>query len=187
MKKEGGARAMVRVEEENFELVMMKEEGTNPLIELRKQLLELSGGICDIGPGPYGIGASAVSDSEMGFYLVFEPKCYTDTETFPEGIPEYKVSVQGFYQKKLQEEKEEAAESEEQEERREQAESGGENTEVVVRVLKEMEGKEIMVSRDQCLEALELMADEIMKSLKADGAGLDFEEKTQEQGMVQQF
>lgn len=155
----------------------MKEEKRNPLIELRERLQELSGGLCDIGPGPYGIGADAI-DSEVGFYLIFEPKCYTEDEIFPEAISEYKVSVEGFHQRSLEKVKPEELEK--------LAESNETNTAVTARTLKELSGKEIRVSREECIEAFGLMADAIMEGLKADGTFLDSEGQ-EEMGMSQQL
>lgn len=154
----------------------MKEEKRNPLIKLRERLQELSGGLCDIGPGPYGIGASAVSSSEIGFHLVFDPKCYTETEIFPKEILEYKVTVQGFYHSDGRAVKPEELEK--------LAETEKPDTVKVAKMLKELEGQDIKASSEECIEAFGMMTEEIREELEREPAT---ENQSEGMEMTQQF
>lgn len=154
----------------------MKEVKGNPLIELKRHMQELSDGFCDIGPGPNGIGASAVPSSEIGFHLVFDPKCYTETEIFPKEILEYRVTVQGFYHSDGRAVKPEELEK--------LAETENPDTVKVAKMLKELEGQDIKASSGECIEAFGMMAEEIREELEREPAA---ENQSEGMEMTQQF
>ena len=52
--------------------------GLNPMLSLRQQIEEKSEGLCNIGPGPGGIGVSNPPGSEVYMLLMFEPKPVQD-------------------------------------------------------------------------------------------------------------
>lgn len=70
--------------------------GLNPMLSLRQQIEEKSEGLCNIGPGPGGIGVSNPSGSEVYMLLMFEPKPVQEGVVFPESVDGYSVRIAGF-------------------------------------------------------------------------------------------
>ena len=69
--------------------------GLNPMLSLRQQIEEKSEGLCNIGPGPGGIGVSNPPGSEVYMLLMFEPKPVQDGVVFPESVDGYSVRIAG--------------------------------------------------------------------------------------------
>lgn len=70
--------------------------GMNPMLSLKQQIEEKSEGLCNIGPGPGGIGVSNPPGSEVYMLLMFEPKPVQDGMVFPESVDGYSVRTAGF-------------------------------------------------------------------------------------------
>ncbi|MBS5149633.1 MAG: hypothetical protein KHY76_01360 [Butyricicoccus pullicaecorum] len=70
--------------------------GLNPMLSLKQQIEEKSEGLCNIGPGPGGIGASSPRESEIYMSLMFEPEPVQDGVVFPESVEGYFVRTAGF-------------------------------------------------------------------------------------------
>lgn len=70
--------------------------GLNPMLSLRQQIEEKSEGLCNIGPGPGGIGVSNPLGSEVYMLLMFEPKPVQNGVVFPESVDGYSVRIAGF-------------------------------------------------------------------------------------------
>ncbi len=66
------------------------------MLSLRQQIEEKSEGLCNIGPGPGGIGVSNPPGSEVYMLLMFEPKPVQDGVVFPESVDGYSVRIAGF-------------------------------------------------------------------------------------------
>lgn len=70
--------------------------GFNPMLSLRQQIEEMSGGLCRIGPGPGGIGTSNPLAAKIHLSLMFEPEQVQDGVVFPESTEGYFVRAAGF-------------------------------------------------------------------------------------------
>lgn len=69
----------------------------NQMLSLINGLYQRSAGMCSAGAGPYGIGTSVVEDALIGVCFSFEPDPVLDCKILPDEIPEYTVSVVGFW------------------------------------------------------------------------------------------
>ena len=73
----------------------------NQMLSLINGLYQRSAGMCSAGAGPYGIGTSVVEDALIGVCFSFEPDPVLDCKILPDEIPEYTVSVVGFWKHRL--------------------------------------------------------------------------------------
>ncbi len=77
---------------------MEKEQklNENVMLALFDEIHRQTEKMCIVGPGPYGFGIGNSHLSDIGMVLSFQPSPVKDHVIFPEDIPSYEVSVQAF-------------------------------------------------------------------------------------------
>lgn len=139
-------------------------DSENQMIFLVNELYMRSGGICKAGAGPGGIGISVEDNSPLEVCFSFEPKPALDCRILPEEIPEYTVGVvglwHGMHKYLAPGEVEQLLHSSDQ------------KTRMLAETLRHFEGKNWTVSRSECLEAFEVLADAEMSEVFGQ-SGLD--------------
>lgn len=161
----------------------------NSVMELAEKIRQLTEGLCSVGPGPYGFGTTTAPESKVFLCIKMEPTLKTEEkaepeperkadEVFPETILEYKMTVCGYGRESngmlAPEELETMIVGENAE------------TKTVVGALKALRGKEVCVSREECLDAFKKMADKIMEEVYPE-EGEQAENLSENTGMIQQI
>ena len=140
-------------------------EERNPLIELDKQIRELTNDLSYLTPGPGGIGMVIPQQSHVyGFLIYYEPQPVLNDVVFPEEIPEYVITV-GV---RSTETKKEISIDKLQE----QTSSACNETVAMARMLVKLTDIRMTVARESCLEAFGIFADRIMKEMEAESMEL---------------
>lgn len=144
-------------------------EETNPLIELDKQIRELTNDLSYLTPGPGGIGMVIPQQSHIYGFLIYEPQPVLNDVVFPEEIPEYVITVgvrstetqKEISIDKLQEQTSSACN-----------ETVAMETVAMARMLVKLKDIRMTVARESCLEAFGIFADRIMKEMEAESMEL---------------
>lgn len=139
-------------------------EETNPLIELDKQIRELTNDLSYLTPGPGGIGMVIPQQSHIYGFLIYEPQPVLNDVVFPEEIPEYVITV-GVRSTETQ--KEISIDK-----LQEQTSSACNETVAMARMLVKLKDIRMTVARESCLEAFGIFADRIMKEMEAESMEL---------------
>lgn len=129
----------------------------NQMLSLINGLYQRSAGMCSAGAGPYGIGTSVVEDALIGVCFSFEPDPVLDCKILPDEIPEYTVSVVGFWNgehKYLSSVEVEQLLS-----------NPNPKTRVLAETLQYFEGKTWTMSCAECQEAFKILADAEMREV----------------------
>lgn len=145
-------------------------EERNPLIELDKQIRELTNDLSYLTPGPGGIGMVIPQQSHVyGFLIYYEPQPVLNDVVFPEEIPEYVITVgvrstetkKEISIDKLQEQTSSACN-----------ETVAMENVAMARMLVKLKDIRMTVARESCLEAFGIFADRIMKEMEAESMEL---------------
>ena len=139
-------------------------EETNPLIELDKQIRELTNDLSYLTPGPGGIGMVIPQQSHIYGFLIYEPQPVLNDVVFPEEIPKYVITV-GVRSTETQ--KEISIDK-----LQEQTSSACNETVAMARMLVKLKDIRMTVARESCLEAFGIFADRIMKEIEAESMEL---------------
>lgn len=135
-------------------------EEKNLLIELDKQIWELTNGLSYLTPGPYGIGMVIPQQSHVYGFLIYEPEPVLNGVVFPEEIREYVITV-GVRSSETQKEVS-------IDELQEQTSSSCYETMVMARMLVKLKDIRMTVTRENCSEAFGIFADRILKEAETE-------------------
>ena len=125
---------------------------TNPILSLGKEIFDRTDGMCEIGPGPGGIGVTVPQGSKISLLLLFEPYPVYDAGILPDGKSEIEVRVAGFgmgIKRELSEDAVKALMKEGQDP----------ITRKIASAVLERSGESRKVTRDQYDEAFDVLAD----------------------------
>lgn len=131
--------------------------GLNPMLSLKQQIEEKSEGLCNIGPGPGGIGVSNPPESEVYILLMFEPKPVQDGMVFPKSVDGYSVRTAGF-------DTETDRELTKEELEKLLKESQNPTTQKIVGTVLAL-SKPQYISTEECVNAFGVMAEEAMREV----------------------
>ena len=123
----------------------------NQMIALANEMHQLSGGMCQAGAGPYGIGVSTDIRSPIGLFFSIEPDPFQDDQLFPDEISEYTVTVAAFWR-----DKNECLTPDEMEQLPQSSNPG---VQTLTKTLLHLKDKSWTVSSDQYREAFQILAD----------------------------
>lgn len=131
----------------------------NAMLDFLEEISRQTENLCQAGPGPYGFGVSNKNQSDIGIAVLFEPSPVRESILFPEEITEYGVSIQVFGKKDdkmLTAEETEALVQGADGDTRKVAEAAG-----------ILSGKSQHVTREECLEAFDILARQELGSAEA--------------------
>lgn len=126
-------------------------EGSNPMLKLAGRLYDLSGGLCEAGAGPDGIGVSTSGGSRVHLIISFDQDPVQDHVIFPKKIKQYEVQVTGCWA--------ESGEPIRQEELVELLDNAEPATQKVAEALWKLTQEAHTVSMEECNEAFDVLAD----------------------------
>ena len=133
----------------------------NAMLEFLGEIGRRTGNLCQAGPGPYGFGVSNDNQSDIGIMVALEPPPVRENTLFPEEIAGYEVSIQVFGKK---DDKTLAAEEVET-----LARGRDGDTRKIAEAAGILSGNSRHVTREECLEAFDILAGQELGSAEAPG------------------
>ena len=133
----------------------------NKILNLAESLYSLTNGLCNAGPGPSGIGVVTVDSSDIKLLLCFEPDPVCDDIVFPENVKDYQVAVQGVFKSDSSAVMPEDIDG--------LLVSGNPATQTVAAALKQLSGRTITVTADECIDAFYVLADQAVSAAEQVG------------------